>query len=344
MSFVGRTVLVTGANGFVGARVVQQLASQGAEVRALVRSGLVARPVHRQTLVRGDVTDRASLDAAIRDCDVVFHCAWGGTTLEEGRRINVTGTSNVVQAAAAAGVRRVVHVSTMAVHGPRTPDVLDEECPLCFQGDAYSVSKAEGEVAAFQDGARHGIEVVAVRPTIVYGPRSPLWVLAYFERVKSEQVLLVGGGVGIANLVYVDDLVDAMQAAAETPGISGHAFLVSGAPATWREYLAHFARMCAKPPPRSIGVARARIEASLARVYCTLTQRPRRVQGIDVQHMTYRTRVSTDKAARLLGWVPRFDLDAGMAACEEWLRAIGRLPPRRSQAAAPPIAVASAVR
>jgi nucleoside-diphosphate-sugar epimerase len=321
--------LVTGASGFVGSRLVTRLTSDGHSVRALVRRGLVGRDGEdaRSQRVRGDVTDAESLQRAIQGSDLVFHCAWGGNSLDEARLINVQGTRNVIEAAARAGARRVVHLSTMAVHGRPLPDVLTEECPLVFRGDAYGVSKAEGERAAFELGSALGVEVVALRPTLVYGPQAPLWVLAYFDRTKREQVALIGAGSGLANLVYVDDLVDAMLSAAAAD-VTGEAFLISGAhPVTWREYIGHFAAMCGKPLPPSVPLWRARIEMQWLRVYGALAQRPRRLVGMDLDLMPLRTAVSIVKAERRLGYRPRFSVGEGMAECAAWLRREGYLPP-----------------
>jgi nucleoside-diphosphate-sugar epimerase len=322
--------------------MVRRLATLGVGVRALLRHGLLAPRDGKESIgierVRGDVTDADALLRAAAGCDLVFHCAWGGTTLAEARRINVDGTRAVIEAAAAAGARRVVHLSTMAVHGQQLPPVLTEEAPLRLLGDVYGVSKAEGELEAFARGRALGVEVVALRPTLVYGPGAPLWVLGYFERVKTEQVALIDGGRGLANLVYVEDLVDAMWSAATAPA-SGEAFLISGAsPITWREYLAYFADMCGKPLPPSVSAWRARLEMQWLRVYGTLAQRPRRLQGMDVALMTQQTAVSIDKARRLLGYTPRVDLAEGMRRCEHWLHQEGHLPlGLRSPSAAVPV-------
>jgi nucleoside-diphosphate-sugar epimerase len=214
--------------------------------------------------------------------------------------------------------------------------VLTEDHPLAGRGDAYAVSKAEGEREALAVGTAHGLEVVVLRPTLVYGPGSPIWLVGYFERVKSERLALVDGGRGLANLLHVDDLIDAMLLAAERPGIAGEAFLVSGEqPVTWRQYLGYFARMCGKPPPASISRHRAYLEVQWGRLYGTLTGRPRRIAGMDLVEMTQRTRVSIDKARRLLRWEPRVALDAGMNAAEAWLRQQGHLPPAAPSAEEP---------
>src|SRR5262249_5177134 len=120
-----RRALVTGANGFGGARMVDRLLLRHVPTRALVRRRLrteaMAPGLER---VHGDVTRPESLRAAVAGCDVVFHCAWGGESMEDARRVNVEGTRHVLLAAAEAGVRRVVHLSTMAVHGDVLPPEL----------------------------------------------------------------------------------------------------------------------------------------------------------------------------------------------------------------------------
>jgi nucleoside-diphosphate-sugar epimerase len=255
------------------------------------------------------------------------HCAFGAGDLAEARRVNVDGTRLVVEAAAAAGVRRVVHVSSMAVHARPLPPVLTETHPLVRDGDAYSVSKAEGERVALERGAALGVEVVVVRPTLVYGPRSPLWTVSFVERVRHEEVRSIDRGAGLANLVHVDDHVDALLAAAAAPGVAGEAFLVSGPEAVaWSEYLGALARLCAKPPPAPLPVWRARLARHVSRVAGVMMGRPPRVTTVDLQEMTRRTRVSTAKAERLLGWYPRISLADGIARTEPWLRAAGHLP------------------
>jgi nucleoside-diphosphate-sugar epimerase len=329
---------VTGGNGFIGSHLIARLLDFVTDVRALVRCGLATHQhfqsgsgmkegAARLERFRGDVRDLSSLERAVEGCDIVFHCAYGGASLPEARRINVEGTQNVVEAASRAGVRRVVHLSSMAVHGYRLPEVLTEECPLVSKADAYAVSKAEGEKAAFETGARLGVEIVALRPTLVYGPGSPWWLMSYFERTKNEQIALIDGGTALANLVWVGDLVDAMLVAWKLPAAAGEAFLISGPhPITWRDYIGHFARMCDKPMPPSVPRWRAVLAAPWLRAYCALTRRSRRLAGMDFMLMSQHTTVSIEKARRVLGYVPAFCIGEGMRTCEAWLRRHGHLP------------------
>jgi len=323
--------MVTGASGFVGARVVDRLRGAGAPARALTRRRHGAATDGSIEWHLGDITRLESLHAALEGCDVVFHCAWGGEALDDARRVNVEGTWHLMQAAAAAGVRRVVHLSTMAVHGNHLPAVLTEDSPMIIEGDPYGVSKGEGERLALEVGARLGLEVVVLRPTLVYGPAAPLWVVSYYERVLREEVALIDGGVGLANLVFVEDLVDAVLAAATAPLAAGAVCLISGErPASWADYLGYFATMCGKPLPPSVPLWQARLQDRLLFPYRKLTSRTARVRDIDLRLMSQRTTVSIDRARERLGWAPRTPLRAGMEACADWLAREGYLP-RRSR-------------
>ena len=161
----------------------------------------------------------------------------------------------------------------------------------------------------------------------MYGPRAPVWLLRYFERVKHEQLALINGGEGLANLLYIDDLVDLMCAVATRPGIAGQAFLISGAqPVSWRQYIGHLAQMCHKPLPPSVPRWRAWLAVPGSRVYSALTQRPKRLLAMDRTLMTHHTTVSIAKARQLLDYTPRISLDEGMRRSEAWLRQEGYLP------------------
>jgi len=244
----GRSVLVTGGTGFIGCRLVERLVLQhGVRVRVLVRD--FARAVRVATfpveLVPGSVLDPAALAAASTGCDTVFHCAYGTAGSQSERaRTNRDGTRNVLEAALARRVRRVVCLSTLMVYG-HTPDGdLDETAPRRRYGDTYSDSKYDAELLALGLARERGAPVVLLQPTAVYGPYGGVWTELPLRQLASGKVILVGGGDGIANAVYIDDLVSAMLLAAVRGGIEGEAFLVSGAQSeSWREFYGRFERM-----------------------------------------------------------------------------------------------------
>jgi nucleoside-diphosphate-sugar epimerase len=242
------TVLVTGATGFIGGRLAERLVVEhGARVRALVRNfSRVARlarfPID---LVQGDLCSPDSISRAVTGCDYVFHCAYGSDGQDDARRlVNAQGTRNVLDAALAHRVKRVVHTSTVTVYG-NTPDgPLDETAPRVKTGFAYGDSKIEAEEAALGYLER-GLSVAVVQPTVVYGPFGTTFTIKPLQLLKSGRVILVNGGDGLANLVYVDDVVSGMILAAVHETAHGQAFILSGPePTTWRAfYAAHEAML-----------------------------------------------------------------------------------------------------
>ena len=169
-------VLVTGATGFTGGHLARALAAGGDTVSALVRTPGPAASVLAHagiTLAMGDLRDRAALAAATAGVDVVYHIAamyrQAGLGAAVYRAVNATAVNDVIEAAARGGVRRVVHCSTVGVHGDVEHAPANEDAPL-KPGDVYQTTKLEGEQLARDAGARLGIEVTIARPTGIYGP------------------------------------------------------------------------------------------------------------------------------------------------------------------------------
>ncbi len=247
-SLAGRKILVTGGTGFIGGRLVERLMLEvRAEVRALVRTYTHASRLSRfpLELVEGDVTDAQAVRKAAEGCDAIFHCAYGTSGTQRQRaRVNLHGTDSVLRGAAAAGVRRMVHMSTLMVYGATADGDLDENAPRQFFGDAYSDSKLRAERLALAFGKSHDLEVTVIQPTAVYGPFGGVWTKNVMSQLASGRVILVDGGSGLCNAVYIDDLVSAMLLAAVEPGAAGEAFLVSGEePFPWSELYGAFETM-----------------------------------------------------------------------------------------------------
>jgi len=253
LGLTGRRVLVTGGTGFIGGRLVAKLVGEhGAEVRVLVRrfsstARLARFPVE---LVQGDLRDAAAVASAARDCPFVFNCAYGSDGDAEAQRaVNVEGTRHILEADPGSSPReRVVHLSTVSVYGEARDGVLDESAPSRPSGGVYSDTKLESEELVLRNARAHGFPGTVLQPTLVYGPFAPSWTVRVLREMRSHRVILVDGGGGLCNPVYVDDVVDAMLLAAVRKEAVGERFLVSGPqPVTWREFFRRHEEMLGEP-------------------------------------------------------------------------------------------------
>jgi nucleoside-diphosphate-sugar epimerase len=354
-------VLITGGTGFIGGRIAERFASErGATVHVLARSPEKAARLAggRFRVVTGDMRDAAAAERAAEGCDLVVHGAHAfGLPMDEAVRVNVGGARNLLRAAHAAGARRFIYLSSVAVYGRTPPDGTDESRPLVPTGDPYADSKiaVESEVRAF--GRRHGFPIVILRPAIVYGPRSKVWSLGIIHALRAKHPIVVGRGDGICNVHYIDNLVDAVFLAAEVDAAAGEAFIVTdGAPCTWAEFVGHYARMLGMDAPPSCPAWLARFVASLFHPIDRATLRLRRTPareparflvratrlalrllrepGLricqftpkDLLYFTHRAAFDIGKARDVLGYAPRVGLEEGMARTEAWLRKEGYLP------------------
>lgn len=235
-------ILVTGATGFIGSRLCELLSLEyRLPYRALVRDFSRAVRIARldTELVAGDMLDAASLARAVEGCDAVVNLAHGD---DESARTQAT---QLIEACTRAGVRRFVHISSMAVHGPSPKlDVLTEAtAPIQRWNEAYSDAKAASEAVVVAAGKRGALETVVLRPTIVYGPYS-FFVTPIVQDARVGRISLIDGGRGICNAVYVDDVCEAIMAALERDDAVGAAFLINGdTRMTWGDFITTFAGM-----------------------------------------------------------------------------------------------------
>lgn len=220
-------VLVTGANGFVGASTTARFRAEGHEVVPVVRD----RPKPNEIAI-GDIHGATPWLDAVRGCDAVIHTAarvhqmheHGMQGLDEFRKANVDGTLRLAKVAAESGVRRFVFLSSVKVNGERGRFAADDEC---FPQDAYGLSKKEAELGLIELAARTGLEVVILRLPLVYGPG----VRANFRRlvalVQKGLPLPLGMAANQRSLIYLENLTSAIVACATHPAAVGKTYMVS---------------------------------------------------------------------------------------------------------------------
>ena len=305
-------VLVTGATGYIGRRLVTHLLERGDEVRALVRPGDDPAPVAGARVTVGDVTDGEAVHEAARGARVVYHLAakvgdWGEES--EFWSINVDGTRSVLDAAERGECERVVMVSSIVVYGAQLRrGVCDEDQP-CQRGvGPYGRSKVASEQLALSYHEAGRVPVAVVRPGNVYGPRAPLWVDTIVDLLRARRLYVVDNGNGDAALAYVDHVVDVITRAGESSAAAGRVYNeIDGAGISWRRYIEDLARCAAAPGPRGsipYPVAYA-LAAGMESGYRALRRRQRPLITREaVRLMASRAPVPMGRAAAELGYRP----------------------------------------
>jgi nucleoside-diphosphate-sugar epimerase len=329
--------LVTGATGFIGARLVRALRRQGHDVRAMVRDPSRAMALGEQgvELVTGDITDRSALRSATEEVATVFHCAavLGDDPNPDIRRVNVEGTRALLRACEAAGARRFLYLSSLAVLGARHHHGTDESAPCRRARDAYTNTKIEAERLVRDSGASGRLETVVLRPGFVYGPGDRLFLPRVVDGLVQRQFRYVGDGSKILNLVYVDDVVQALLLAGDAAGAAGQTYnLTDGTTTSLRDFVTALSELLDIPPPTG------HLPPVLAWAICyalelasrvTRSERPPRLNVTRMKFLYFNQHYSIEKARRELGYRPGFDYRRGLQLAVPWAAEHGLLAGRQ---------------
>ena len=324
-------VLVTGATGFTGGHLARTLAAQGRQVTALVRDPARARELEASgiTLAAGDIRDAAAVERAAQGAAVVYHIAaiyrQAGLREDEYRAVNARAVSTVIESASRAGVSRVVHCSTVGVHGDVERPPAGEDAPL-RPGDIYQVTKLEGEQIARDTGARTGTEVVVARPTGIYGPGDRR-LLKLFRGVARRRFVVLGSGEIFYHLTYIDDLAEGFRLCGEVPGAAGRTYILAGGEVTTLNELIRIIAEVAgvDPPTLHVPVWPVWIAGAACEAFCA---------PFGIEPPLYRRRVDfftksrafdITRARKELGYAPKVTLREGIRRTLEWYRSAGWL-------------------
>jgi nucleoside-diphosphate-sugar epimerase len=326
-------VLVTGGTGFTGGQLARMLRRRGQDVRVLVRPPSAARAAVLERdgieIAIGDLGDSSSLARASKGVDVVYHVAAtyrdAGQPASAYAAVNVEGTRNLMAAASAAGVRRVVHCSTAGVHGHVEHPPANEDAPLA-PGDQYQRTKLEGEQLARRFGEERRLEVVIARPVGIYGPGDTRFA-KMFRGIARGTFPMLGSGRVFYHLTHVDDVVEGLRLCADTPAAAGRTYLIAGAQyTTLAELIDRIALVLHVRPPR---IHMPVWPVWLAGAICEAVCVPLRIEP-----PLYRRRVDffrksrafdISRARRELGFAPRVDLATGLTQTADWYRGQGML-------------------
>lgn len=307
-------VLLTGASGFVGAAVLQAL-SRNANVETVVplRSPLRHVPAGVITYPIGDLTDDQTAALQAHKPEVVVHCAsrvhvmsdTATDPLAEFRRINVDGTLALARAASAAGARRFVFVSSIKVNGEQTEPgkaytADDQPRPV----DPYGISKHEAEQGLLALGAQTGMQIVIIRPVLVYGPGVKANFLSMMRWLDRGVPLPFGAIHNRRSLVALGNLVDLVLTCIDHPAAADQVFLVSdGEDLSTTQLLGRMAQALGKPARLLPVPAWLLSSAAKALGKAALSQR-----------LCGSLQVDIGKTRELLGWQPPVSVDAALLA------------------------------
>jgi dihydroflavonol-4-reductase len=322
-------VLVTGATGFTGGHLARALVAGGDSVRALTRSPAPALANAGVEPVIGDLRDASAVARAAAGAEVIYHVAaiyrQAGLRDQEYRAVNAAAVRTVVEAGARAGARRVVHCSTVGVHGDIDHPPASEDAPL-KPGDIYQVTKLEGERIGRAAAEDTGMELVIVRPTGIYGPGDRR-LLKLFRGVARRRFPVLGPGRIFYHLTHIEDLIDGFRLCATVPQAAGRTYILAGGEVTTlNDLVAIVAEEARVPAPRlHLPVWPFWTAGAICEAVCT---------PLGIEPPLYRRRVDfftksrafdISRARTELGYAPQVGLREGVARTLAWYRASGWL-------------------
>jgi nucleoside-diphosphate-sugar epimerase len=321
--------LVTGATGFTGSHLARSLARAGRPVRALVRdsaraSELAAAGVE---LVTGDIRDADTLRRATAGVSIVYNVAalyrQAGLPRATYRAVNALAAGAIVEAAAAAGARRVVHCSTVGVHGDVEHPPANEDAPL-KPGDVYQETKLEGERLAQDAGRRTGMPVTIVRPSGIYGPGDRR-LLKLFRGVARRRFPMLGSGKIYYHLTYIDDLVEGFRLCGEHPAAANRTYILAGGEVTTLNELVDLVASAAKvnPPRVHLPVWPVWIAGAACELICAPFGLEPPLYRRRVDFYTKSRAFDIARARQEIGFAPRVGLEEGIAKTLRWYRENG---------------------
>ncbi len=317
-------VLVTGANGFVGRYVCRKLIASGFGPVAGIRDLKIwpelqqAVPGLNEVSVLGDLGSNQKLQGSLSGASVLVHVAArvhvmkepASDPLLEFRNVNVNGTRSIALAAVAAGVRRLIFVSTAKVHGESTSgNPLCENTPSNPR-DPYAISKWEGEEVLRAVAAETGLDVVIVRPPLVYGPGVRGNLLRLIKLVDLAMPLPWPKGANCRSMIGVENLADFLVRCVDHPKASGQSFLVKDSEdISTRELMSRLALFLSRP------LRLFPAPEPLIRLAATLA-----LKQDTVSRLLDSLVIDSGHAHQLLEWVPPMSLNEGLAATTQWYR------------------------
>lgn len=320
---VKKTVMITGATGFVGSHLALTLAERGYHVRALVRNKSKAKHLEKAgvELVLGDLVRGTDVEAAAKGTQIIYHIAALYRSVKYPnkiyKKVNVEGTRNVINAAEKLGIPRLVHCSTVGVHGDIKSIPANEDAPF-NPTDIYQKTKLEAEMLVAK-AIKRGLHATIFRPVGVYGP-GDMRFLKLFKNIHSGKFFMLGLGEVLYHLIYIDDLVEGAILCGERQDAIGRTYILAGPRYTTIIKLSDLvAKALGKDlPARRLPLAPFKLIASV----CKILYKPFGIEPpLYPRRLDFfcKSRAFTSRRARReLGFRPKVDLAEGLARTAKW--------------------------
>ena len=323
-------ILITGAAGFTGLSLALTLAAAGHRVRGLVRNRDGAEVLERAgvTTLAGDIRNSQVVRQATEGVDTVYHLAAvfrrAGVPDSEYREVHVYATRQLIEASAAAGVRRIVHCSTVGVHGSVSEEAPATEDAPFHPGDIYQETKLEGEQMAIETAERTGVPLTVVRPGPIYGPGDKR-LFKLIGGVARKRFRILGNGSARFQMVYIDDLTAGMRQAAESPIAAGRTYILTGHDApTLNELVNEIAGVARVPTPRMrLPVWPFWLAGAVCEAACVPFRIEPPIFRRRVKFFTSNRWFDTSRARAELGFAPKVSLRDGLRRTIESYRQLG---------------------
>lgn len=321
-------VLVTGGNGFIGSHLVRRLEAAGHRVRVLAQKGTSLSPLEDTDaeVVHGDLLVPESIDLAVKGVEVIFHLAalardYGPA--EDILRVNHGGTCTVIAAASAASVRRVVLVSSVAIHRLRKGGIVDgrEDWPRDNRALPYALSKIRAEDALLMAGDQGRVESVIIRPGLFpFGPEDRTSFLPLARNLGTYRH--VEHGKALLCYSYVENLAHGIALGGEVSEARGGTYVISdGVPITWKGLMDQICDALGMPLiQRSVPYPVAFAAASLVEAGSRMMGRPPLLTRYRVRVAGRSCYFGCGRAERELGYKPTVGIEEGLRRTVEWLR------------------------
>ncbi len=318
--------LVTGGTGFTGSSLVKKLIDKNYNVRVLARSSSKTENLKELgvEIVTGDITDKDSVDTAVKGTDIVFHiaAAYREANISDKQfwDVNFNGTKNVLDASEKYGISRFVHCSTIGVVSSVKNPPADETWPYS-PGDAYQESKCAGEKEVLKYAREKKLRASVVRPCAIYGP-GDMRLLKMFKMIAKRKFLFLGNGRALFHMVYIDDLTDSFILCSNKESAVGEVFIIGGEKYTTLNEISRLIadEFSVAPPKLHLPFLPVEILAGGVEFLYKMLKMKKEppIYKRRVAFFKKSRSFSIEKAKKILGYIPKYDLEKGIHLTGQW--------------------------